>query len=322
VRVHPRARSAEDHRFAKRRRVTRVLVSGGGGFVGLPVLARLASADTEVHALCTRAHPAVVPGVCWHHLDLRDHAAVEELMNRLAPERLIHLAWYTQHGRLWHASENVAWVEYSLRLLRAFVRHGGRRVVMLGTCAEYDWSNATGPLDESSSPLEPATLYGVAKDALRRVASAYAQREGVELAWGRPFLLYGPHEARGRLVPSVITGLLTGQPVATGSNERVRDFMHVEDVAGAVVALLNSSVLGAVNIASGYGVTLGEVIDLIVELIGRPELVSRGTLPDRPGEPPLLLADTSRLREEVGYRPQWGLAEGLAATVRWWQEQT
>jgi nucleoside-diphosphate-sugar epimerase len=300
--------------------VTRVLVSGAGGFVGLPVLARLAPADTEVHALCTHARPPTLAGVQWHRLDLADYAAVDRVIAELAPERLVHLAWHTEHGRFWAAPENVTWVERSLRLLRAFVRAGGRRLVMLGTCAEYDWRTAADPFVESGSPLVPATLYGVAKDALRRLASAYAEQEGVELAWGRLFLLYGPREAPGRLVPSVIRSLLAGQPVATASPERVRDLLHVEDVAGAVVALLDSSVVGAVNIASGSGVTVGEVVDRIVQLIGRPELVRPGMLPDRPGEPPLLLADVSRLRDEVGYRPRLGLAEGLAATVRWWQE--
>ena len=294
-------------------------MSGASGFIGLPVIAQLACMDTEVHALSTRADPPELPGVRWHRLDLRDPAAIDELMSELAPERLVHLAWCTEHGRFWHGPENVVWVERSLQLLRAFVRCGGRRLVMLGTCAEYDWSAIDGPLVEASSPLVPATLYGVAKDALRRVAGAYAEQQGVELAWGRLFFLYGPREAPGRLVPSVIRSLLAGESIATGRGAQVRDFMHVEDAARAVVALLNSSVVGAVNIASGVGVAVEEVVDEIVRLIGHPELVRRGALPDRPGDPPLLLADIARLRDEIGYRPRWALAGGLAATVRWWE---
>jgi nucleoside-diphosphate-sugar epimerase len=300
--------------------VTRVVVSGAGGFVGLPVLTRLACADMDVHALSTRAQPPALANVRWHRVDLADRAAVERLIAELAPERLVHLAWCTEHGRFWHAPENVSWVERSLCLLRAFVRHGGRRLVMLGTCAEYDWRTAAGPLVESVSPLAPATLYGVAKDALRRLASAYTEQEGVDLAWGRLFMLYGPREAPGRLVPSVIRSLLAGQPVAVGSPERVRDFMHVDDVAGALVALLESPVVGAVNIASGAGVSVGEMLDRIVEVAGRADLVRRDALPERLGEPPLLVADVARLRDEVGYRPRVQIAEGLAATVRWWQE--
>ncbi len=299
--------------------MTRVLVSGAGGFIGLPVLAQLARADREIHALCTRAPAPAETGVRWHALDLSDRVAVEGLMEELAPELLVHLAWCTEHGRFWHAPENVLWVERSLQLLRAFVRCGGRRLVMLGTCAEYDWSEIDGPLVEGSSPLAPATLYGVAKDALRRVAGAYAEQQGVELAWGRLFFLYGPREAHGRLVPAVIRSLLRGQPVATGNGAQVRDFMHVDDVAGAVVALLDSPVVGTVNIASGVGVSVEEVVDAIVHLLGHAELVRRGALPGRAGEPPLLVADVARLRDEVGFQPRWGLADGLAATVRWWE---
>jgi nucleoside-diphosphate-sugar epimerase len=300
--------------------VTRVLVSGAGGFVGLALLAELSGEGNELHALCTRAHPPALQGVRWHRLDLFDATAVDALMDELAPERLVHLAWYTKHGRYWNAPENVTWVEHSLRLLRAFARHGGQRLVMLGTCAEYDWSTAAAPLVESSSPLVPASLYGAAKDALRRVACAYCEQEGIELAWGRLFFLYGPRESSQRLVPSVIRALLAGEPVAVSSGRQVRDFMHVDDVAGAVAALLGSDVVGPVNIASGVGITVGDVVDQIVRLIGHPELIRRGTLPDRHGDPSLLLADVTRLRGEVGFQPRWELADGLAATVQWWRD--
>jgi nucleoside-diphosphate-sugar epimerase len=302
--------------------VTRVLVTGASGFVGLPVIAELASRGEEVHALSTRSSslPSTL-GVRWHRGDLGDERAVEALIDEVAPERLVHLAWYVEHGRFWSAPENVLWVERSLRLLRAFLRAGGRRVVMLGTCAEYDWSAAEGPIEEMTSPLEPAGLYGAAKDGLRRVAQAYAEQEGLELAWGRLFFLYGPREDPGRLVAAVIRSLLAGDTVETTSGRQRRDFLHVDDVAGAVVALLDSAVCGPVNIASGQATAVGEIVDRIAHVVGRPELVRRGALPDRRDEPPLLLADVTRLRDEVGYRPRWALADGLADAIRWWEEQ-
>jgi nucleoside-diphosphate-sugar epimerase len=299
--------------------MSRVLVTGATGFIGLPLVAALARRDEEVHALHTRPCPPSVPGVRWHRVDLVREAAFEELMRELAPERLVHLAWYTEHGRIMSAPENVVWVERSLRLTRAFARHGGRRAVMLGSCAEYDWSSVEETLDESRSRLAPVTLYGAAKDALRRVVGAYAAHAGFEFAWGRPFFLYGPREAHERLVPSVIRSLLAARTVATSSGGQVRDYMYVEDLAGAVVALLDSPVVGEVNLASGVGVTVDDIVDRIVGLTGNAELVRRGTLPDRPWEPPRLVADVARLRDEVGFRPSWTLADGLATTVRWWE---
>ncbi len=299
----------------------RVLVSGAAGFVGLPVVRELARRGAEVHALSRRPDPPRAPGVRWHRVELADGDAVAAVMRELRPERLVHLAWYTEHGRFWDARENIDWVERSLRLTRAFARNGGRRAVLLGTCAEYDWSATGAPLHETRSRVAPGALYGVAKDALRRAAAAQAEREGFELAWARLFFLYGPREDPRRLVPSLVNALLAGAPVATGGGEQVRDYLHVEDVAGALAALLDSSVVGAVNVASGVGIAMGELVSRHVGLIGHPELVRRGALPDRPGDPPSLVADVGRLREEVGFRPRWTLADGLAETVRWWESQ-
>lgn len=298
-----------------------VLVTGASGFVGLPLIAELARRGQEVHALSSRASFPELPGVHWHRADLGSEGAADALIGELAPDRLVHLAWYVEHGRFWSAPENVVWVERSLRLLRAFARVGGKRAVMVGSSAEYDWSEAGNPLEELRSPLAPNTLYGMAKDALRRVSQAYAEQEGVALAWGRLFFLYGPREDPGRLVSSVICSLLAGNAVEVTSGQQKRDFLHVDDVAGGLVALLDSPVCGPVNIASGHGTPVAEIVDLIGQLTGRPELILRGALADRREEPPVLVADVTRLRDEVGYRPRWELADGLADTVRWWQHQ-
>jgi nucleoside-diphosphate-sugar epimerase len=295
-------------------------VTGGSGFIGLPILRWLARRDGEVHALSSQVAHEDIPGVRWHHLDLADSAAVEALIEDLRPKLLVHLAWCVEHGSFWHAPENVPWVERSLHLLRDFASAGGRRAVMLGTCAEYDWSAADVPLTESTSPLAPATLYGVAKDALRRVACAFAEQEGFEVAWGRVFFLYGPREAPGRFVASVIRSLLLGQPAEISSGVHRRDVLHVDDVARAVVALLDSSVVGPVNIASGQAVALADLADRAAQVVGRPELLRRGALPDRPGEPQLLVGDVSRLRDEVGFHPAIDLETGIADTVAWWRQ--
>jgi nucleoside-diphosphate-sugar epimerase len=301
--------------------VTRVLVTGGSGFVGRPALADLAHRGHEVHAVSRSADPPVIEGVSWHRADLADAGAIDALIGALEPEQLLHLAWYVEHGLFWEAPENVPCVEQSLALLRSFAARGGTRVVMLGSCAEYDWTLDQPQFDERSSPLRPATLYGVAKDALRRVAACYAHRCGVEFAWARLFFLYGPRESRQRLVPAVIRALLAGEPAETGSGVQIRDFLHVDDVAAALAALLESSVVGAVNIASGEPRTLGEVVDELGRLTARGDLIRRGARADRPDDPARIVATAQRLRDEVGFTPRWSLSDGLADTLRWWMAQ-
>jgi nucleoside-diphosphate-sugar epimerase len=299
----------------------RVLLTGASGFLGWPTLAALLRGGNEVHAVTTRTSPPQLDGVHWHMVDLLAGAGVEELVCELRPESLVHLAWYVEHGRFWEAPENLLWVERSLSLVRLFAESGGRRALLLGSCAEYDWSRAQRPLREADSPIGPTTLYGVAKDALRRVCCAYAEREGFELAWGRLFFLYGPREAPGRLVSSVIGSLLAGEAVATTAGAQRRDFLHVHDAADAIVGLLESAVTGPVNIASGDASTVAEVVEQIAVATGRGDLIERAGRPERPNEPGLLVADVARLREEVGFRPAIDLVDGIADTVSWWRER-
>ena len=301
--------------------MTRVLVTGGSGFVGSPTLADLVRRGHDVHALSRSADPPLIEGVSWHRADLADAGGIDALIGALEPEELLHLAWYVEHGLFWEAPENVACVEQSLALLRSFAARGGTRVVMLGSCAEYDWTLEQRQFDELSSPLRPATLYGVAKDALHRVGGCYAQRRGIEFAWARLFFLYGPGESPRRLVPAVIRALLAGEPAEIGSGVQVRDFLHVDDVAGALGALLESSVVGAVNIASGEPRSLGEVVDELGRLTARGDLIRKGARVDRPDDPARIVAAAQRLRDEVGFTPRWSLSDGLEDTLRWWSQQ-
>jgi nucleoside-diphosphate-sugar epimerase len=300
--------------------VSRVLVTGASGFVGGPLVEKLLADGDDVHALSTRPRDAPDTGRAhWHRCDLLDPVALERVVDEVRPERLVHLAWYVSHGRFWSAPENAEWVEASLRLLRAFADAGGRRAVLVGSCAEYSWGGEHD-LDERSSPLDPRALYGVCKDGLRRVASAYASEAGLELAWGRLFFLYGPREHQDRLVPSVIRALIAGERIATTTGAQERDFTHVDDVAGALAAVLQSEVTGPVNVASGHGTPVAEVLDAIADLTGASHLIDRGARPTPPSEPPRIVARVGRLTREVGYRPTIGLRDGLAATIEWWRE--
>lgn len=299
----------------------RVLLTGATGFIGRHCLQPLRERGYEVHAVTSRAVPEVrQDGIHWHTLDLLAPQPLS--LEEIRPTHLLHLAWYAVPGKYWTSPENVRWVEASLALLRAFVAAGGTRAVLTGTCAEYDWTHGDGLCSEASTPLRPATLYGVAKRALGDLSVAYAQQVGLSLAWGRIFFLYGPHEPEQRLVPATTLSLLRGQPARCTHGRQIRDFLHVEDVAGALVALLDSEATGPVNIASGEPVTLREIVEQLAAATGRPELIQLGALPAPAGEPPRLVADTQRLREEVGWSPCHPLPEGLVSTVNWWREHS
>ncbi|WP_114859415.1 NAD-dependent epimerase/dehydratase family protein [Azospirillum brasilense] len=300
------------------RRPRRVLVTGGGGFIGRHALPDLVARGWEVHAAGRSPLPSeMAAGVVFHLCDLLAEGDAARVVETVRPTHLLHLAWNAVPGRFWTAPDNLDWVAASLRLYRAFAACGGKRAVLAGTCAEYDWSHAE--LSEATTPLAPHTLYGQAKNAFRTLAEGTAGALGVEVAWGRIFFLYGPHEAPSRFVPDVITSLLKGEPALCSHGRQERDFMHVADVARAFVALLESNHTGPVNIASGTALPLSTVVDVIARLIGRPDLVRLGARPAPAGDPPRLAAAVGVLRDQVGFHPRFDLESGLRDAVEWWR---
>lgn len=290
----------------------RVLVTGASGFIGRRVVPLLVERGYEVHAVAsTRTVP--MEGTTWHVCDLLDQKARHELVDRVRGSHLLHLAWYTETGAFWTSPKNLAWSAATLELTRAFLEAGGQRATFAGSCAEYEWSHES--CKELSTRLDPATPYGVAKDATRRIIMAYAETTGLEVSWGRIFHLYGPDEDPRRLISSVTRALLEQREARTSHGEQIRDFMHVEDVAGALVALADSKVTGAVNVASGEPVRLRHVVELLGELTGASHLLRIGALAAPASDPPFLVADVERLRGEVGFVPRHDLKSGLALTV-------
>jgi nucleoside-diphosphate-sugar epimerase len=175
-------------------------------------------------------------------------------------------------------------------------------------------------LSERETPLRPSTLYGKCKHALASVAEHWANAVGMSAAWGRLFFLFGPHEHEHRLVASVIRSLMQGREAEVSEGTQVRDFLHSADAAAALVALLDSDVVGAVNIASGKPVALRELVLAIASKLDARALVRFGARTTVANEPPALEADTRRLHEEVGWRDARDLSQALDDTIEWWRK--
>ncbi len=274
----------------------------------------------EVHAVSSREPQLRTPtGVRWHRADLLAPESARALVREVAPSHLLHLAWHVRPGSFWTSGANLDWVQASLRLLHAFGEGGGRRATMAGTCVEYTWEANTHCV-EGVTPTCPRMLYAAAKHGLHVVADAWARQAGLQLAWGRVFFVYGPHEYRERLAAALALALLRGEEAACSHGSQVRDFLYAPELGAAFAALLLSDVEGSVNMASGRPVRVAEVIAAVAEAAGRPDLVRLGARPLAPGEPDSLTADVRRLREEVGWASSIDLREGAARTVSWWRE--
>lgn len=296
----------------------RILLTGATGFIGLHCLPLLVARGYKVYAVSSRSVAREEEAsVHWHQANLLDFPQVAALMDEVRPSHLLHFAWYTVPGKYWTSAENLRWVQASVSLLQTFAAHGGQRVVMAGSCAEYDWRY--GYCSEATTPLAPMTLYGVCKHSLQLIVSAFAKQTGLSAAWGRIFFLFGPHEHPDRLVPYVTQSLLRGEVARCSHGNQIRDFLYVQDVADAFVSLLDSGVSGAINIASGKPVALRELIYKIAAKFKREDLIELGAISTPPDEPSLLVADVRRLHDEVGWTPKYDLDTGLQQTIEWWK---
>ncbi len=297
----------------------RILVTGATGFIGQHCLPLLLAKDYEVHGVSLNSCPTNSLEVHWHQINLLDSQQVTSLMAQIKPTHLLHFAWFAVPGQYWSSLENFTWVQASLTLLQTFVNYGGERMVMAGTCAEYDWEY--GYLSEKNTPLRPNSVYGTCKQSLQMMLSSFSQQVDCSAAWGRIFFLYGPNERPQRLVASVIRSLLKEEVARCSHGNQIRDFLCVQDVADAFIALLESNVRGPVNIASGCPLILKEIIYQIAGKLNREDLIQLGAIPTSLNEPRLLVADVNRLFDEVGWQPQYDLTRGLEITIDWWKKQ-
>jgi len=303
--------------------MNRVMVTGATGFLGRHVAEALAARGLEVHAVARvipRELASPSTGVRWLAIDLLNSPSVYDLMADVRPHSLVHLAWTTTPGAYWTDPANESWASASRTLFEAFSSHGGRRIVVAGTSAEYEWtSKAT--LDEASSSIQPASLYGHSKNSLRLHLEAWAPQAGVSWAWGRLFNIYGRFENPKRLIPKTILSLLAGKPIPFDHGLLVRDFLHVADAADAFATLSQHTYSGVVNIASGEGVTIRELLMIIAHHLGRADLVEFDTMAAHPSEPPYLVGSSQRLRDTVGWSPRLTLRQGLIQACEWWAVQ-
>ena len=296
----------------------RVLVTGATGFIGRHCLEGLLKKKYEVYAISQELPKNFHVDVHWCTANLLNLSETNALLEKVQPTHLLHLAWQVTPGQWATSPENFLWVQASLNLIRKFVECGGRRVVLAGSCAEYDWDY--GFCSEYTTPKKPSTFYGICKNALQVLLEEYSKVMGLSSAWGRVFHIYGPYEHPMRLVPSIFLSLLKAEPAKCTHGNQVRDYLHVQDVADGFVALLDSSVNGVVNIASGRPIVLKDLIGIIGRQLDCQNLIEFNAISPPFHDPPLLVADVSRLTQELEWHPQFDLFEGLAHTGRWWQQ--
>jgi dTDP-6-deoxy-L-talose 4-dehydrogenase (NAD+) len=301
--------------------MSRILITGSTGFIGSAVLRQALAAGHEVGVLLRPGHPATrtdspastfpaSPAVTALTGSMAQPPW--EDLRRFSPDTLIHCAWIATPGVYLESPENELHAQWSEALALGLVEQGLRQLVVLGTCIEYRMGSAR--LHETETPLEPTTPYARAKDQLRRrLVEQLADHPGVRMAWGRVFYPYGEGEHPARLCSSLISSLRRGDEVVLKTPESTKDYIHISDLAGAILRVAEAQMDGPVNLGTGSGVTVREIAERLATLLERTDRV-RVASPAAPDPLGFIVANAGRLRK-LGWEPKVTLESGLRRLI-------
>lgn len=295
----------------------RVLLTGAAGFVGAAVLHALSKKGRDIAVLLratsdTRRISHLMNEITVIRGDLSNLGDIHDQIAAFKPEGVVHLAWEGVKGAERNSQAQLSNVVTSIALYRLTESLGCSRFVGIGSQAEY--GPQTGRIDESAVP-RPTTIYGAAKLATSVLLERAAATSGRSFAWLRLFSSYGPGDDPSWLIPYVIGRLLARKKPSLSAAEQVWDYIHIEDVAGAIIAALDSEACGVFNLGSGQAQPLREIVTIIRDLIDPSLELGFGEVPYRSDQVMHLEADISALENATGWSPSVSLRDGLRGVI-------
>ena len=298
--------------------MSRVLVTGGGGFLGSRLVERLEAAGHEVVVARRREY------------DLTHEADAERLFAEARPELVFHLAAEVggiganraNPGRYWYAN-----LVMGANVLEQSRVHGIGKLVIAGTVCAYP-KHTPVPFREESLwdgyPEETNAPYGVAKKAVLVGAQAYREQYGLDAVFLLPANLYGPGDnfdlETSHVIPALVRKMLEGGEEVTlwGDGSPTREFLYVDDcVEGLVAAADRYDGAEPVNLGTGAEISIRDLAELVAEVTGfEGRVVWDASMPN--GQPRRSL-DASKARELFGWEARTPLRDGLERTVAWYR---
>jgi dTDP-glucose 4,6-dehydratase len=307
-----------------------LLVTGGAGFIGSNLIRgllarhpelRIVNLDKLTYAgnLENLRDVEADPRYEFVQGDIRDRDLVQTLFARV--QGVVHLAAETHVDRsILDAGEFVLTDVFGSFVLFEALRRAPQVEIFVHVSTDEVYGSRPEGFFTEDDPLEPSSPYSASKAGADRLAHAYYVTYGSPIVILRPSNNYGPYQYPEKFIPLFATHALQGLSLPLyGDGRQVRDWLHVEDHGRAIELVLRSARPGEVfNVAANQEVPNIEVARRIVRQLARPESLIK-TVPDRPGHDRRYALDCRRIRA-LGWRPEVGFEDGLAATVRWYED--
>jgi len=311
---------------------TKTLVTGAGGFIGSHLVEALIKQGARVKAflryyshdsigLLAELPRDVLGEVEIFRGDLKDPEALRKPMRGC--ELVFHLGSliaipYSYENPLDFVQTNIGGTANVLNACRA----GDVEKIVHTSTSEVYGTAIYVPIDEKH-PLQAQSPYSASKIAADKLAESYHKSFGLPVAVARPFNTYGPWQSARAVIPTIILQALKGEKITLGSLEPTRDFNYVEDTVRGLIEVAKSpkSIGEVINIGSGHEVSIGELAQVILSVLGKKADILKDEQRVRPekSEVERLICDSSKATKLLGWEPRIGLKEGLRRTIDWFR---
>lgn len=271
----------------------KILVTGANGYIGRHVVKTLLDKGTGVIA-CDIATDDIDERAERRALDLFNLPEGNVYEQLGSPDVCLHMAW--RNGFVHNAPTQIGDLSSHYKFLTAMIDGGLQQLAIMGSMHEVGYWE--GAIDENT-PCNPISMYGIAKDALRRAMLLYAHQKGCILQWLRAYYILGDDKHNNSIFSKLLLAADEGKksfPFTTGKN--MYDFITVEELARQIsLVVMQNDVNGIINCCSGKPMRLADRVELFIKEHGLDIKLEYGAFPDRPYDSPCEYGDASKIMQ-------------------------